>query len=223
MKTLSFVLGVAGLLVAAASAVAQNGAGISLGTTGVGLHLSKSLHEKLNARIGINALNYSYDTSTSTIDYDLTMKLRMADLLLDWFPTGSAFRISGGIVYNGNEIDATGVPNAAGNYTLNGTTYSIGNVGTLNGRIDFRNAAPYLGIGWGNVPFKESGWGITADLGVLFQGSPHTSLASTHCTAPVLVCSQFATDLAAENLRLEDEADSFKAYPVARVGISFRF
>ena len=38
----------------------------------------------------------------------------------------------------------------------------------VDGRIDFKKFAPYVGLGWGNaVAPAKPGWGFTADLGVM--------------------------------------------------------
>ncbi|MEN3294450.1 MAG: hypothetical protein V7642_3703 [Burkholderiales bacterium] len=192
-----------------------------LGTTGVGVHLSVPVQPNVNARFGVNAMNYSYSDNTSDVDYDFKLKLQTFDALLDWFPAGGGFRLSGGVVYNGNKVDARARSNSTGSYTFNGRTYTAADAGTVNGRIDFRKAAPYLGIGWGNALAKDKGWGFSADLGVLFQGAPRTSMTSSGCTLPD--CSQLQSDIAAENRKLNDEVDSFKAYPVIRFGVSYKF
>ncbi|HYD94971.1 MAG TPA: hypothetical protein VEC01_06570 [Noviherbaspirillum sp.] len=207
----------------AAPAQAQVGLTASVGTGGLGLHASVPVHPQMHARFGVNALNYSYDGSTTNVDYDYRLKLRTFDALLDYFPNESGLRLSAGVVYNGNKIDAHGRPTAAGTYRLNGRSYPAATAGTLEGRVDFRNLAPYLGVGWGNPAAKEKGWAFSADLGVLFQGSPRTSLANVGCTAPVLVCTQLAADVAAENRELQDDVNDFKAYPVVRLGVSYRF
>ena len=205
-----------------AAAAAEVAATADIGTTGFGLHLSTPLATNLNARIGINVANYSYDGNTSDVDYDFKLKLATADALLDYHPFEGSFRISGGVVYNGNKIDARARPNAAGSYDINGTVYSAATVGRLDGKIDFRKAAPYLGIGWGNA-LEQSGWSVGLDLGVSFQGSPKTALASSGCTASAASCAQLARDIAAENAKLADEVDDFKFYPVVRAGVSYRF
>jgi opacity protein-like surface antigen len=199
-------------------------ASADLGTTGVGVHVTVPVQKQLNARFGINGLNYSYDGSTSAVDYNFKLKLNTVDALVDWYPMAGAFRLTGGAVYNGNKIIANGRPNAAGTYTINGRTFTARDVGSLDGRIDFRKLAPYLGIGWGNAIAREkTGFGFTADLGVLFQGSPRTSL-SANCGAGVAaLCSEIASSVAAETVRLNDEVKDFKAYPVARIGITYRF
>lgn len=221
-KKIALAYLLAGLSIAS-TANAEVGITGSLGTTGLGAHVSIPIQPQLNARLGINALRYNYDGSTSDLDYDFELKLRTFDALLDYFPQGTGFRLTGGIVFNGNKVDAVGQPTAGGTYTLNGRTYSAASAGTLNGKIDFRNVAPYLGIGWGNAVAKEKGWKLSADLGVMFQGSPRTSLTNVGCTAPAAVCTQLAADVAAENIELEDEADDFKAYPVLRFGASYSF
>ena len=194
-----------------------------LGTTGLGLHLSTPLRPNLNARFGFNYAKYSYTGSTSNVNYNFDLRLNTLDALLDYFPNDSGFRVSGGVSYNNNKVDAIGKPNASGTYTLNGNVYNSANAGVLNGKIAFRNVSPYLGVGWGNAVRKEAGWGLSADAGVLFQGSANTSLTNSGCTAPAPVCAQLGTDVGVENARLRDKADDLKLYPVIRVGASYRF
>ncbi len=207
----------------ALSAQAQVGVSASAGTTGLGVHVSVPVRSDLNARFGINVLNYSHDGSTSNVDYDFKLKMQNVDALVDYFPISNGFRVTGGVVYNGNKIEARGRPNAAGTFTLNGTTYSAATVGMLNGNIEFRKLAPYLGIGWGNAVAKDSGWGFSADVGVLFQGAPRTSLSNSGCTGTAAVCAQLASDIAAENRALREEVKDFKAFPVVRVGLHYKF
>ena len=208
-------------IIGAGSAHAEAGIAASVGSTGFGLHATVPLQPKLNVRLGANYLSYSHDDSTSDLDYDAKLKLQTVDALLDYFPTDGAFRVSVGVAHNGSKVDVKAKPSAAG-YTLNGTLYSAASAGTIDGKIDFRNMAPYLGVGWGNAA-KDQGWGFSADLGVLFQGSPRTSLTNTGCTAGALICNQLANDVAAENRSLADDVSGLKAYPVLRVGMHYRF
>lgn len=212
---------VAGLATAHCASAAEFGTSIDLGTTGVGLHVTTPVAAKLNARFGVNFAKYSYDGNTSDVEYDLKLKLATVDALLDYHPFDSAFRISGGAVYNGSKIDAHGKPEA-GIYTINGKVYTSAAVGDLSGKIDFRKVAPYLGIGFGNA-LKEAGWNFGMDLGVTFQGSPKTELAANGCNFSVAGCAQLDRDVAAENVKLADEVDDYKFYPVLRVGVSYRF
>jgi hypothetical protein len=223
MKTKVFALGVLVTLSTLSAAHAEVGVTASLGTTGAGFHLSMPVLEKINARVGLNGLSFSRDGNTDNVDYDFKLKMATVDALLDYFPMNGGFRVTGGIVYNGNKIDANGRPSGNGTYTINGHVYPASAVGSLNGRIDFRKVAPYLGIGWGNAVAKDKGWGFSSDIGVLFQGEPKTSLTNNGCTASATDCTQIAADVAVENRSLQDEVSSFKAYPVLRVGVSYKF
>lgn len=197
------------------------GVSVEAGTTGLGLHASYPVMPKLNARVGINYLGYNYAGNTSNVDYDFKMKLTTFDMLADYFPMDNGFRVSGGLVYNGNKIEANAKANNGTNYVLNGTTYNAAQAGSINGSADFKKIAPYLGIGWGNA-VKNAGWGLSADLGVMFQGSPNVNLTNSGCQAPVN-CAQLASDVAAEKQTLNDKVNRFNAYPVLRVGASYRF
>lgn len=194
-----------------------------LGTTGVGLHLSVPVLPNLNARVGFNYLDYSYKGSTSDVDYDFKLKLNTFDALLDYFPGEGGFRLTGGVAYNNNKVVAVGKSSATGTYTLNGNIYNAASAGQLDGKIDFHKLAPYLGIGWGNPVRKDAGWGFSADAGVLFQGTPGTSLTNSGCSASAATCSQLSSDVEAENAKLRDKANDLKLYPVLRVGASYRF
>lgn len=225
MKKTLHTLAVLGALAATASAHAQTvGFSADLGTTGLGLHLIVPvMKDTLNARVGFNTFSYSYDEDTEDASYDAKLKLRTFNALLDLYPTSTQFRLTGGLVYNGNKIRANAKPTAAGTYTFNGTPYMAAQAGEVDGTIDFKKIVPYVGVGWGNAVAKDKGLGFTADLGVMFQGAPDVDLASRNCTAGAVLCDQLATDLAAESAELRDKAKDFRYYPVVRVGLTYKF
>jgi hypothetical protein len=206
------------------AADAQVGVTADLGTTGAGFHLVVPLERTLNGRFGANALSRDFDKTSHGVDYNLKAKLQSFDVLFDWYAIdNSSFHLTGGLVYNGNKFDARGNPNGLGKFTLNGRTYSAGDVGLLTGRVDFRKAAPYVGIGWGNAIAPASKWNVGVDLGAFYQGHANVSLASVGCTAVQTVCTRLASDVAAEALNLREDVDKMKFYPVLRVSIGYRF
>jgi hypothetical protein len=217
------VLTVATLL-AVGSANAQVGVTADIGTTGVGAHVVVPMTPQLNARFGANYIKHDFDKTSDGVDYNLKGKLQTFDVLVDWYLSeGGSFHLTGGAVYNGNKFDVRGKPNGAGTFNINGNLYTASDVGLLTGRIDFRKAAPYLGIGWGNAVAQAGGWNVTTDLGVFYQGSPNVQLAVTGCTVSSTVCNRLAQDVEAARQTLGDDTSSFKIYPVARVGIGYRF
>ncbi|HZW23261.1 hypothetical protein [Noviherbaspirillum sp.] len=223
MKKTLAAIALAGLT---ASAFAQSDIGItgSVGTTGIGAHATFPITPHINARLGLGYLGYNYKGNTQDLQYDLELKGNTYDALLDWYPEkGSAFRITGGVSYNGNRITVRAKPDAAGSYSIQGNAYDAASVGSVTGKVDFNKFAPYLGIGWGRSKKDEKGWSFSTDLGVMFQGSPKTSLSASGCSAGAAVCNQFANDVARENEELAREVRKFKVYPVLRVGLSYKF
>ncbi|MCL2644111.1 MAG: hypothetical protein FWD51_01460 [Betaproteobacteria bacterium] len=208
---------------AVASDVSAASVGVSgmVGTTGAGVHVSVPVLPTLNARFGMNYFSYNMNGSTSDVDYKYKLKLNTVDALADWHPLENGFRVTAGVLWNGNKVDANAKANGAGNYEINGNTYVATDAGELVGRIKFREIAPYLGIGWGSAP-KAKGWSFSGDLGVIFQGSPSVSMKNYNCTMGA-ECEDLARDLEVERKDLEKDVRDFRYYPVIRVGVGYRF
>lgn len=220
MKSARIAIAIAAL--AGMSSAYAAGVGIRAGTTGIGGDIAFGLVPTLSARVGYSYLNYSTDIDVTDVNYDSKLKLSNASFLLDWHPLGPLFRITGGIIANDNKIDVTGTP-SGGSFTINGVSYPAAAVGTLSGQIKTGNtAAPYLGIGTGTV--AGAGVNFYFDLGVMFQGSPKATLTGT-CGAglPPAACAQFQNDVAAEQVRLQEDVKRFKYYPVANIGVTIGF
>jgi len=197
----------AAALVASGAAQAA-GVGVRAGTTGVGVDVAWGIAPTVSARLGYSALNWNYDVSTSNVNYDGDLKLSNLNGLLDFHPLGPVFRITGGVILNQNKYQATGHP-ATGPGSFNATVEPS------------RSAAPYLGIGWGNV--AGAGVNLYADLGVMFMGSPTATLNAdcTGLTSPE--CTTLQSQVAAEQTRLQDELKRFKYYPVLNIGLTIGF
>jgi len=217
IKIITFAMSI----VAAGSAGAA-GVGVRAGTTGVGGDIGWGIAPTLSARVGYSWLNnYSVDVNTSDVNYNGKLKLSNLSGLLDWSPLGP-FRITAGIVGANNKLDVTGVP-TNGTFTINGATYQASDVGNLSGTVKPANrVAPYLGFGYGNV--AGAGVNFYFDIGVMFQGSPKSTLtANCGPTLNAGQCTQLQTNVAAEQQMLDDKLSKYKYYPVASIGISIGF
>jgi hypothetical protein len=219
-----------GLCVAAPFGMAA-GIGISgdLGTTGVGIKLRAPVGPQFSARLGANAFNYSYTSSTVTTSYDADLRYRTIDALIDWHPMRNSLRLTGGLVFNNSNIDLRARPSAAGVFRFSGNTYPVSDIGEVEGTIDYRRVAPYLGIGWSNDRAGDKGgWSFTSDVGVMFLGRPDVTLNSTGChpgssLSRTTLCNRLATDLPNERARVEEEVKDYRFYPVIRLGAMYRF
>ena len=101
--------------------------------------------------------DYGIDRRVSGNEYEGDIELESFGVLLDWFPTGRGFRVTGGVLWNGNAVAAS---SDSSNLGIGGTRYS----GTLSVEVELGDqVAPYLGLGWrGGQP---KGVGFSRELG----------------------------------------------------------
>lgn len=211
------------LLLLPAVSQADTSLGLRAGTLGLGAELSFAVSQRLALRLGADT--YSPKTVTVTqqdVDYDAKAKLRSASLLVDWFPFANNFRISLGAMINQNKVTATGKPNSNGQFTINGQPINASDVGSLDAEVSFKKTAPYLGIGYGRP--INGGLSFISDLGVMFQGSPKSTLTATCSpTASAPNCTTLQNAVAAEQATLQDDLSKFKYYPVFSIGLAYTF
>ncbi|HET7764552.1 MAG TPA: hypothetical protein VFK92_05620 [Burkholderiales bacterium] len=205
-----------------AAAWADGSIGVRAGTLGLGVEFSYPFSQRLGVRLNADAYNYSRTFTNSDLQYDGKATLKTGSLLLDWYPFANNFRISAGPMYNGNKLGLTGKPDASGNFTINGVTYSTSQVSALEGQVDFKKYVPYAGIGYGRP--IGSGLSLTFDLGVVFQQSPQATLTATcgpALTAPQ--CTTLQSDVAAQQQTANDDLKNFRYYPVVTLGFAYTF
>lgn len=216
-QTLFVVVAGSALALSATVVCADVGVNVKAGTLGAGVELSKGFSDKLSVGLALNAYTYKTTDKTSNVDYDYKLELQSAGLLANYHPFSGVFRLTAGVLVNNNELSLTGKPNASASYTINGVTYTASQVGTLTGKVTFNKTAPYLGLGWGSRP--NGSFGLTADIGALYQGSPKLTLSATGALSdPAL-----AADVQAERAKAESDLSSFKWYPVVSLGLYYRF
>lgn len=188
------------------------------GLLGAGLEIERSFNNKLGARLGVNYFPYDYSGTEDEIDYNFELDLMTLGLFLDWHPFEGSFRLTGGMMYNGNSLDATA--ESAASYEIGDETYLGSEIGTLYGEMDFNDFVPYAGLGWNTAFGKDGHWGIIFDIGVMFQGAPKADLIAT---GPIASNTEFQAELAKEENNLQDDLDKFEFYPNIAIGLSYRF
>ena len=195
-----------GFALAAAGSVHGAGIGVRAGTTGVGADVAFGVAPTLSARLGYSGGQVDHDVTTD-ITYRGKLKLSNFNTFLDWSPLGP-FRITGGFVFNDNKFDVKTDPVTGGAF-LSGTVKPE------------KSAAPYLGIGYGNV--SGAGVNFYADLGVMFQGTPQATLTANCGSLTPAQCAPLQGQVAAEQQRLQDELKNAKYYPVLNIGLTIGF
>jgi len=199
---------------------------VRAGTAGVGLDLDLGLSPAFGIRVGFSGFNIHHSIDTSDAHYDGRLKLRTVTGLLDWYVLRGSFHLTAGVAGNGTKLDVVGQP-SQGSYTLNGTTYSSSQLGSLRGELEFGNSlSPYVGFGWGNPAGGSGHLHLLLDVGAIYGGTPSVSLtAQCGPAAPPgsALCNQIQGNVAGERQKLRDKATILRWYPVASLGIAVRF
>ena len=201
----------------AQSAFADLGFEVRGSTLGLGAEVNYGYSPHWSVGVGYNGFTYSTDTDAGNINYDVDLELSSVSVLGNYHPWGGIFRFTGGVLINNNELSMTGTP-SGGTFDIGDQTYTAANVGQLNGLVSFHNWAPYLGVGWGKQ--YGSRFGLSADLGVAYQGSAAVDLSAT---GPIAGDPAFQNDLRREEQQTEDDLSVYKYYPVLGLGVYFRF
>ena len=109
-------------LAAATAPLAAVEIAASAGTLGAGAQDRFPLGDALAFRLEGHAWTYQDERrEAGHLTYDAEASWRNAAALLDWHPGGRAFRLTGGAVWNGNEITGVSVPEADGTYLIGST------------------------------------------------------------------------------------------------------
>lgn len=198
---------------------AQFGVAVRGSTLGIGLEASYRVNRNFGVRAGGNYFEFSKNATIENIDYTATPHFESGTLILDLYPMGGSFHLSGGMLLNRNEgrLDAR----LNQNIDIGGRTYTPDQVGSLVGSVDFKKTAPYLGFGFAG----RGRISILFDLGVGFTGTPRVDLiGQTPLTGAEKAefDARVAQELAEVRADIEDKA-YLKLHPVLSLGIRVGF
>lgn len=197
-----------------------------ISTLGVGATVTKSITPHINAKVGINGLGVSRDISLSDVDYKADLNLLNISTLADYHPwKNGGFRLTGGLVFQDNNIEGTGKPNG-GEIKINDQNYkSTTELTSVKTKVSFGNSvAPYIGIGWGNAVKPGKRWGFSTNLGVMFAGSPKVEITPGFGTdATPDLQQQINRNIEAERKKVQDDLNWLNIYPVFSIGVSYQF
>lgn len=209
-------LGLAALTLAPAAS-AQLGFAVRASTLGFGGDVSYALSPRLNVRLGGSYLPYSQSDRVEqdgvTVQYEADGRAGSGQGLVDWFPAGNLFRVTGGLMLN--LIEANARIFSVEPYTINEgqaseKTFSPERVGTMTGTAGYHNkVAPYLGLGLGNA--TRGGLGFELEVGAMYAGKPKIDMTGTGLIAPT----------ADQDQDLQNGLESFRVFPMLSLGISF--
>ncbi|MCM0593759.1 MAG: hypothetical protein KA716_27585 [Gloeotrichia echinulata DEX184] len=199
-------------------------------TLGFGASVTKSVTPNLNARLGLNYFSTGIDVKNTDVTYKSDVNLFNVSTVVDYHPwKNSGFRVTGGLVFNDNNVEGNAKLNSGQKVTIGNQTFDSNQLGEIKSKISFPNSvAPYLGIGWGNAVKPGQRFGFSVNLGVMFPGSPQVDITgSANSTLPVaqrtLIQNQLNSAIPQEKAKLENDLDWLNFYPVFSLGLSYQF
>jgi hypothetical protein len=218
MRKLVLITVATGALLGVNTANAEFQFGGRLGFAGIGIEATQRFSPDFAARINLTGLRYNLDDLTlDDVDYDIEQSLAIGSLLLDWHPGSGIFRLTAGAAYYNSIFDMTARPAATTSYQIGNTSYTGAEIGTLNGKVEYRKLTPYVGMGWDFMAKKKSGLGVSVDVGVIFRGEPDdVTLTASGGSATIT-----SANLALEAQNVKD--DSLTYHPVVSAGLYYRF
>jgi hypothetical protein len=199
-------------------AASAQSVGVTVGTQGIGIEAGTDISPMFAIRANVNYFRISRGVDGDDVAYDGRLRLMSVGLLGDYFPFDNGFHLTGGAYLNRNRVNISATP--TGNVEIGGTTYTPAQIGRLDGRVAYRDLAPYAGLGYTSRR-DTPGLAFTFDAGALFQGSSRVRLASTGGT--LSNAAAFNADIERERADIRDDVDSLKIYPAIKVGLAYRF
>jgi hypothetical protein len=211
------------------------GIGFTTSLLGFGGEMAVPVSRKTNLRFGFSAFNYGRSFDKDGVTYSGKLGLSSAQALYDVFPFGGGFHISpGALLYSGNQLSGKASVPGGQTFTLGGTDYMSDPSSPLsgNGKLAFSKAGPMLLLGFGNLARRrERRFGVTFDVGAVYQGVPRTTLGFTGraCDSIGLNCADVASDptfqsnVLSEQAKINHSASPLRFYPVISMGFGYKF
>ena len=191
--------------------------GITGGTLGVGPEAGYRFSNTFGVRANATFLGLSHGFDSDDIAYDGKLKLRSAGAMVDVYPFGGGFRLSGGLRINGNRARVTATPTQP--TEIGDIVYSPAQIGTLTGRARVKDVAPALTLGYGGS--MRSGFMFGIEAGALFQGT--VRIQNFTATGNLANNAAFLQQLEEERRELQDDVNDYKVYPILQLSIGYRF
>lgn len=194
-------------------------AAVTAGTLGIGPELGVRFSDHLGVRGSATFLSVSPSVESDDQTYDGKFRLKSYGAMVDLYPFGGSFRISGGARINRNRVSVGLTPSGDEVVTIGGEDYTASQVGRISGRAEPNKFSPALTLGWAGS--NRKGFYFGSELGVLFQGA--FKLDSFQASGTLRDDASFRQALETERRSLQRDVDKVKIWPIAQISLGWRF
>jgi hypothetical protein len=226
------------------------GIGADISPLGIGIKSAIVLDHYLDARLMGNFLNYNsgrFEAEGFNVNANLHMASAAASL--DWYPFGSIWRLSPGLMFfNDNQLSASSDVVGGTSFSLDKQTFYSATTNPATGATPLifsgvlglhtnRPAATIAG-GFGRfIPRSNRHWSFPSEFGVAFTGAPSINVnvsgwvcldsKQTQCsnlgnpTSPVSI--EFNNALQSSLTRLRKDLNAVQVYPLFSYSVVYSF
>lgn len=181
----------------------------------IAIGYSQKISENLAIRTEISGLDSSMQTkNVDNTSYRVKEKNLSLGAYLDWFPTESSFRLTGGVSINRMR---TTLNTNGGTASINGSQVNLGS-NVFNVEFKFPTVTPYIGLGFSDRNDAVEGLHFYGDFGLML--GKYDAVATTSLIGTQGVQS---SDVDAEINNLRKSLHKWNFIPTATVGLTYRF
>lgn len=207
------IIGLAGAASAQSAGDTTFGGGLSV--LGATLEGTYQIDPETRVR-GVLIGGFGYDDSETDDDgntYEIDLSVAAAAVMVDFYPNGPGWRVSGGLLLDLSEIEATGTGAFDEPFEINGETFDGGEI---VGEAGFRNQiSPIVTTGY-DYPINDE-WIISGEIGAIFTGGFDIEATAN---SDLL---QAEIDADADFQDLQSDARDIELLPYISVTVGFRF
>ena len=226
------------------------GIGADVSPLGIGIKSAIVLNHYFDGRVMGDF--FGYDTGRFEVDgFNVDAKIHMASAAaaLDWYPFGSVFRISPGVMFfNNNQVSGVSNIVPGTSVTIDGTDYYSARPNPITGATPLSGTG-VLGLhqhqpaftitgGFGRfIPRSNRHWSFPSEFGVVFTGAPTIDVnlsgwacldaRQTQCsnigdpTNPIAI--QFNNSLQAQLNKWRRDLNNVPVYPIFSYSVVYSF
>ena len=195
-----------------------------VGTTGYGGAISYNANPHVGVTLGYNGGNISWtdDLSINGSKYDLDMDNNLTYLNAEIRPWANWFYMAAGVAYTDNDYDIDRRVRDKETFRVNDVEFEAVGDARINGKLSYKNnIAPYVGIGFS--PAITNRWGVFGEIGAYYNGNPTVELTSSGTAVSKNgVIADFTDQVEREERNIRED-NKYEWFPVAKLGVSFRF
>ena len=195
--------------------------GVGVGTNGALIEGSYKLSPQFVLRGQGAFIDFDDRFKSSDTKYSGHLQFNTGGGFLDWHPFSNPWLVSAGAVAGDRRVNVKATPAVTGTIKIDGQSYPVTEIGSVNGAINFGSPAPFVGFGWDNTFYTAHKIGFRAIAGVVFGDS--NPAVNLHAIGPFANDPTVISDVQAEQGSLQHDARDYRYYPIVQLGVNYRF